>query len=307
MDDEHKGASSPVHRPNYRSLYHQILAKLLEIVLTPVDVTVESEIRVMSDPPRADILLLRRSGKQWSDEQRKLLPDGVRDRNAGHHLLECKFSESFNELALQQALGYDYFYRQTQRLKAGELQTYVVSAQTPRKALLNRLGYRGEQPGVYITSVPILEKVVLLVLNELSDEPHNEFLRLFASRQTVRKQTIDDVLQQPSPSWPDSFWAVFFGLQRIYQLEDTAVKREMTVEDVMEIGAELRRQAIVSASPEERLAGLAPEERLAGLAPEERLAGLAPEEMAALMEQIEALLGKKAAGQTRHRTRSGKR
>ncbi len=230
MDDEHKGILPPAHRPNYRSLYHQLLAKLLEIVLTPVDVTVESEIRVMSDPPRADILLLRRSGKQWSDAQRKLLPDGVRDRNARHHLLECKFSESFNELALQQALGYDYFYRQTQRLKAGELQTYVVSAQTPRKALLNRLGYQGDQPGVYITSVPILEKVVLLVLNELSDEPHNEFLRLFASRQAVRKQTIDDVLKQPLSSWPDPFWAVLLGLQRIYQLEDPAVRGEMTDE-----------------------------------------------------------------------------
>ena len=72
----------------------------------------------------------------------------------------------------------------------------------------------------------------------------------------------------------------------------------MTVEDVMEIGAELRRQAIVSASPEDRLAGLAPEERLAGLT---------PEEMAALMERIEALLGEEAAGQTRRRPRSGKR
>ena len=148
---------------------------------------------------------------------------------------------------------------------------------------------------------------LLLVLNELRDAPQNEFLRLFASRQAVRKQTIDNVLQQPLGNWPEPFWAVLFGLQRVYQLEESAMKREMTVEDVMEIGAELRRQAIASATPAERLAGLAPEDRLAGLAPEDRLAGLAPEEMAALLQQIEALLAKQPAEQPQHRKRSRKR
>ena len=344
MDTEQASEPTPGQRQRFRVLRHQLLGKLLEIVLTPVDVIVESEIQVMSEPPKADVLLLRRRGKQWSEEQRQLLPDGVRDRNAHHHLLECKFSESVNESALQQALSYDYFYRQTQQLKADELQTYVVSAQTPRAALLKRFGYqRVEHPGVYATAQPMLAKVVLLVLNELRDAPQNEFLRLFASRQTVRKQTIDNVLQQPLGNWPESFWAVLFGLQRVYQLEDSAMKREMTVDDVMEIGAELRRQAIASATPaerlaglapedrlaglapedrlaglapedrlaglapEDRLAGLAPEDRLAGLAPEDRLAGLAPEEMAALLQQIEALLAKQPAKQPQHRKRSGNR
>ena len=317
MDAEPAGEPTPSQRQRFRVLRHQLLGKLLEIVLTPVDVVVESEIQVMSEPPKADVLLLRRQGKQWSEEQRQLLPDGGRDRNAHHHLLECKFSESVNESALQQALSYDYFYRQTQQLKADELQTYVVSAQTPRAALLQRFGYqRAEHPGVYVTAQPMLEKVVLLVLNELRDAPQNEFLRLFASRQAVRKQTIDNVLQQPLGNWPEPFWAVLFGLQRVYQLEDSAMKREMTVEDVMEIGAELRRQAIASATPaerlaglapEDRLAGLAPEDRLAGLAPEDRLAGLAPEEMAALLQQIEALLAKQPAEQPQHRKGPGKR
>ena len=81
-------------------------------------------------------------------------------------------------------------------------------------------------------------------------------------------------------------------------LVDSTGKQELTVEDIMEIGAELRRQAIASATPEERLAGLAPEERLAGLE---------PEEMEALLRQIELLLtaqaGRQADGKVRHRTR----
>jgi hypothetical protein len=309
MDDGRADASDPSSRQRLRSLRHQLLGKLLEIVLTPVAVIVESEVQVMSAPPKVDVLLLRRQGRQWSEEQRQRLPDGVRDRKARHHLLECKFSESVNETALQQALSYDYFYRQTHQLKAGELQTYVVSARTPRTALMDRFGYHMvEQPGVYVTGQPMLDRVVLLALNQLRDVPHNEFLRLFASRQVVRRQTIEVVARQPMANWPESFWALLFGLQRIYQLEETAMNREMTVEDVMEIGAELRRRAIVSASldelsdelrkqaianatPEERLAGLAAEERLAGLAAEERLAGLAAEERLAGLAAEERLAG----------------
>lgn len=82
------------------------------------------------------------------------------------------------------------------------------------------------------------------------------------------------------------------------------MKRELTVEDVMEIGNKIRKQAIASASPAERLAGLAPEDRLAGLAPEDRLAGMTPEEMATLMEQIEALLSKHPLKKTRHRRKA---
>ena len=119
----------PVGRPNSRVLRHQLLAKVLELVLKPVDITVESELQVMSEPPKADLLLLRRHGKAWSEAQRKLLPDGVRDRQAHHHLLECKFTESVNEAALQQALSYDYFYRRTQQLAPAELQTYVSQTQ----------------------------------------------------------------------------------------------------------------------------------------------------------------------------------
>ena len=79
------------------------------------------------------------------------------------------------------------------------------------------------------------------------------------------------------------------------------MKQEFTADDVIQIGAELRRQAIASATPEERLAGLAPEDRLAGLAPEDRLAGLAPEEMAALLKQIEALLARQGDERPGHR------
>ena len=116
-------------------------------------------------------------------------------------------------------------------------------------------------------------------------------------RYAYRRQSIDEVLQQPTSVQPDQFWAIVFGLQRVYQMEESTVKQELTVEDVIEIGAELRRRAIASATPAERLAGLAPEERLAGLA---------PEEMEELLKQIKLLLaaraGRQADDKPRHRS-----
>lgn len=278
----------------------------------------------MSEPPRADLLLLRRKGKAWTRAQRDSLPDGIRDRNNRYHLLECKFTESVNEWAIQQALAYDLLYWRTQRLKPADLQTYVISAKTPDADFLGRLGYQQEAAGVYVTGQPILARIVLIVLNELRNEPHNEFFRLFASRQRVRKETMNEVLQQQPVHWPDPIWSIIFGLQRLYQLEGENMNRELTVEDVMEIGHTLRKQAIATASPDElseqvrkriiasaspaeRLAGMAPEERLAGMAPEERLAGMAPEEMALLLEQIETMLSQQKIARKPRRARVRKK
>ncbi|MBK8050630.1 MAG: hypothetical protein IPK16_28115 [Anaerolineales bacterium] len=151
---------------------------------------------------------------------------------------------------------------------------------------------------MYVTALPLLRKVVWLVLNELRNKPQNEFLRLFASRQRVRKQTLDEVLQDPITLESEPLLAAVFGLQRMYQMENEAMTKELTVDDVMAIGDKLRKQAIASGTVKERLAGLAPEEVLAALT---------PEQMAELFEQLKALLGEQAPAQPKHRKPSTKR
>jgi len=309
-----------------RTLWHRLLGKLWEIVLTPAGVTVLSELQVTSNPPQVDILLLRREGADWTLEQMNLLPDGVRDRRVAHHLFECKFTESVNEQSFQQALTYDYLYQQSQQLTPDAIQTYVVSAQTPRPTNLQTWGYQvSEHSGVYISPLPLLKRVVLLVLNELRDERHNEFLRLFASRQQVRKQALHVLFDQPVDQWPTPFWAVLLGLEQVYKLEGADMDMGLTVEQVLDVGETVRKKILASASleerlsglapaerlsglapaerlsglaPAERLSGLAPAERLSGLAPAERLSGLAPEELRSVMKQIETILGYQASRST---------
>ena len=101
------------------------------------------------------------------------------------------------------------------------------------------------------------------------------------------------------------------------------MKGEMTVEDVMEIGAELRRQAIASASVADLSEPLRKQaianasvddlseplrkQAIASASPEDRLAGLTPEQMADMLKQIEALLAMQATTPVRHRRRTNKR
>jgi hypothetical protein len=88
-----------------------MLAKLLELVLSPVNIEVLPDVSVMTDPPEVDILLLKRQTAKWTAAQRALLPDGIINSKASHILIEFKYTESFNEKALQQALGYDIFFK----------------------------------------------------------------------------------------------------------------------------------------------------------------------------------------------------
>ena len=76
--------------------WHKLLGRMLEELLTPLNITVLTDISVMTDPPEADILLIRRDLPKWTDDQLCRLPDGIRDTDANHILVEFKFTESFN-------------------------------------------------------------------------------------------------------------------------------------------------------------------------------------------------------------------
>ena len=270
---------------------HQVLGRLLQLSLAPVEITVNVEVDLLGESPKADVLLLRREGKEWNEAQRARLPDGVRDNAAGHVLLEFKYTESVNESALAQAVAYDYFYRQAQRLPEEHVLTVVLSARTPRKARLAEWRYEERQDGVYRSPLPLLRRIWLLVLNELPASPHNAFVKLFASRDQEREAAsaaLDAATATDSPPVQD----YVMGLQRTLALKgEHSMTEILTPEKIMEIGEEIRQRVLETATPEEKLAGLDPEERLAGLEPQERLAGLEPQERLEGLEPQERLAG----------------
>ncbi len=293
-----------------KTRWHRLLGKLLEETLTPVGITVYTEFPLMSEPPEADILLLRRSGSAWTAAQRARLPDGVRDISASHVLLEFKYTESVNDRAVRQALAYDTFYKRAQKLEDDQVQTFLLSSKTPNERFLAEFGYRrAAQSGVYYSAYKLVQLVPLLALNELSNATHNSFVRLFASRRQQKFAAYSALYRSPIDQLPEKVWQYLVGLRSYWSIpmEETMKRKEaeelegLTPEDVLAMGREIEESLLAVLSPEKRLAGITardiwsyfkPEELLARLAPEQRLAGLAPEQRLAglSMEEIEAYL-----------------
>ena len=314
---EHSSSKQESGRP--RTLWHRLLGKELELLLTPLDIQVLTEVEVISNPPKADILLLRRNTPAWTPAQLQFLPAGIRSSQAAHILLEFKVRESFNEETLQQAVGYDYFYRQGQQLERSQVATFVVSAQTPQAATLQAAGYQpSEELGVYRSQTMVIGHIGLILLNELEPVLHNAFVQCFATHRQARTAAFQQLRQLDKQSLSDDLWRFLRGLQQQTEhkggkmsnvnVEDIWGEEELTAEMLIESGRELREFALAHVTkeellarispkeilayltPEELLAHFSPQERLAGLQPEERLAGLQPEEMVTLLEQIEAYL-----------------
>jgi len=298
-----------------KTRWHCLLGKLLEELLVPVGISVYTEFSVMSEPPKTDILLLRRENSGWSQEQAELLPDGIRESRSEHILLEFKYTESLNENAVRQTLCYDFFYKRVQELEEHKVQTFLLSSKTPGKTFLEHNGYYStDQKGVYRSRNSLLKEIPILALNELSDEIHNAFVKCFASRRKVKISAFKMLESYQLSSFNRQLTLLLNGLMHLwFGTKGDDMKQELTPEKVMKIGKMFRKTVLSGLSedeilsvfnkekllkkftPEERLTGLKPEERLTGLKPEERLTGLKPEERLTglSVKEIEDYLKKK--------------
>ena len=279
-----------------KTLWHRLLGKLLEESLTPVEIKVYVEHPVMSQPPKADILLLQHDRPTWTAAQLQRLPDGIRDSRAHDILIEFKYTESLTTEAFQQSLAYDLFYKQGQKLDDEDGQTFLVCAKQPQADRLAHFGFMATAtPGVYKNQYPVLDKLTLLSLNELADLPHNALFKCFASHKTEKQKAFEWLMGKSLPfsvsrtlkSFLRGLWNFWFPLQG----ED--MNLEVTPEHIARLGRRWKIGLLGGLSVDEiledledtkldhLLARLKPERRLAGLKPEQRLAGLTLEEVLA--------------------------
>ena len=293
------------------NLWHKLLGKVFEELLTPVNITVETSVRIMAESPEADVLLIRRNQPGWTEAQRDLLPDGIRDTKADHVLIEFKYSESVNQDVLFQALTYRYLYLKVQKLKPERLHTVIISSKTPSQQFRMDFGYQeSDRPGVWHSNNIMLGILHILVLNDLSDAPHNLFIKCFASRHKEKERSLKKLFESSWKQLSASLLHILMGIRSIYasaQKGEDIMKYELTPERVMEIGKGFEDaflaclpidKRLKGLKPEERVAGLRPEERVAGLKPEERIAGLKPEDILASLsaEDIMAYINKRVKG-----------
>ncbi len=215
--------------------WHQIFAWVLRELLTEVGIRVQAELPLGDKPPQADLFLLRLSGApHWTAKQLERLPDGIRHSHAQHILIEFKYSESFGRKAILQALVYDSLYRWVNyKLSNQAIQTFIVVSHTPRAKRRQWFGYQAtEWSGVYHSDNVLLRQIPLIVLNQLSNEPHNLFFKLFGSRQHT-KQAAAKGLQRWW--WTRLSVSLLHGLRGLFDLwsmKGGRIMDELTVEDL---------------------------------------------------------------------------
>ena len=159
--------------------WHQYFYYVLQELLTPVGLIVQSELRLGTYPPKIDVIIIRRETKHWTPEQLERLPDGVRHSKAPYILLEFKYTESFNENAIYQIAYYERSYRKTQKLSKKQVQSFLVISKTPRAARLAKFDYEPTKyKGVYKSRNVLATPFLMLVLNKLGNEPYNVYFKL---------------------------------------------------------------------------------------------------------------------------------
>jgi hypothetical protein len=257
--------------------WHRLLGEVLEKLLTPVDLSVYTELAVMNLPPKADILIIRRKQAQWTTAQLERLPDGVRDSQASHILLEFKYTESLTAKASRQALAYDLFYKQAQELTDSDVQTVLLCAKQPLAGHLKKYGYvKTSLPGVYHSDWHSwLPPVILLSLNELSDAPHNAWVKCFASKLKEKRKAFR-VLRQLVSTWKlpgqlilflNTLWKHWFP-----SLSGGTMKSEITAADFSNLGQHWKQLMLETLTMEDFLTRFKAEDLLAQFQPADLLA-----------------------------------
>jgi len=244
-----------------KTLWHQILGRIFEFLLTPLGITVSTDVKVMTKPPEADILLLKRlNNPNWTEEQQERLPDGIRNSTAPQILIEFKATESVSKDTFLQAAGYEHFYKQSQKLKDEEIQTFVLCAIQPQKANREQYGYHIQvQRGVYQSDNIAFSHITLISLNELPDELHNAWVTCLASKKLKRLNAFNRLKSEGFELIPKPFkWF----LAELWQLISTKGDDDMTLnlspQQIEEMGQMWGDVLLPTIPLEKRLAGANP-------------------------------------------------
>jgi hypothetical protein len=129
----------------------------------------------------------------------------------------------------------------------------------------------------------LLKSVPLLVLNELSDEPHNAYIKCFASRMKEKKAAFRMLKRQNTGSFSLKLLWLLQGLwNHWFSKGGDPMKHELTPEQVIEMGKMWGDVYLSTLNPEERLRGLGPEELLKAL-----LKRLSPGQIEACLRKLE--------------------
>ncbi len=261
---------------------HPVLGTALAEWLTPTAIEIETDVPVLKQPPEVDFVLFAGGDHNtWTEMQRQRLPDGIRDADVSHVVIEFKYTESLNEDAFFQASQYYYKYREMKKLEPEQILGILMVSKSSMTGILEKGYYREEQPGVYASEVLILHRIKVLLLNELADTPHNAVFKYFASQMKERLKAFQKMQSELWPKFSKELQELFTGLHKQWFSNKGGLMpkpEEMTVDYYRQLGRESMRQMVQHLDAKELLKGVSMQERLAGVSTQERLDGISSQE-----------------------------
>ena len=275
-----------------KTFWHYPYAALIRERMPPGwELVVEYDLSL--SPRAADLLLLRRQDTERRDHQARVMR-GLWPHLTDVVLLEFKGpTAGLRQRDLCKLMSYGWEYLSEHDCPAhdeSELSLVMVLPE-PTPTLWQECERWKLTPAPLSDGyVRLLGKrctMVLVLLDQVADAEHDDFIRLFTSH----RRRIHD---------PQAIKWIHERLREVLSMDELKHGKEyseLVASFIETLGPDIvlskfaPEERVAGLAPEERVAGLAPEERVAGLAPEERVAGLAPEERVAGLAPEERIAG----------------
>ncbi|MDM8549925.1 hypothetical protein QUF72_07605 [Desulfobacterales bacterium HSG2] len=193
-----------------KTRWHRLLGRLLEELLIPVGIKVFTELEVMGQSAEGGYSVAEKDAAKM-DPRSTGTPDGIRDSSADHILLEFKYSESVGLSAFRQAVGYD----------AGQIRLFSdeQGRRVSESASVTGIGYPADPE------------------RELSEEPHNAYIKCFADRRQEKRAAFRILKAQNIGSFSVKLLWFLQGLwKHRFSKGGAPMKQELTPEQVIEMG-----------------------------------------------------------------------
>ncbi len=126
----------------------------------------------------------------WTERQKKLLPDGIRDIHKKDYLLNFNCEKPVKVWDIEQGVANWFFFSKAEYPKAENAIASVITSFPLKKKFVRELRYAEVSKGVYRSADPMADCVQLLVIPELPDESGNAPIRFFSSDTRVREQAV---------------------------------------------------------------------------------------------------------------------
>lgn len=146
----------------------------------------------------------------------------MRHANEAHLLIEFKYSEGLNLTALQQLNAYDYFYRIGKGYSEHEVACFLIASSTPQGEWYRNFGFvKTDWPGVYQGGGPYIQRMCVILLNELANTSHNAPLKCFASRKKEREAAFGLVQHSGFERLSMAIDRLITGLRKLFYVKYT--------------------------------------------------------------------------------------